>query len=134
MNHKNIYIYIYIYIYIIFLYFIYIYIYIYIYILNHSTSTLPKMISRRILDLPCNKEEFDKVKSVHEAVLKGSGRFSSISFNNSILKTLEEIEIGRLYGSTYHIAKMWKQTLINCSSSSWGNTSHSTTNTIRFWT
>ena len=41
------------------------------------------MISKRISDLSCNKEEFDTVKSVHESVLKDSGHFSSMSYNNS---------------------------------------------------
>ena len=44
---------------------------------------LPKMINKRISDLFCNKEEFDKVKSVYESALKHSGHFSSMSYNNS---------------------------------------------------
>ena len=44
---------------------------------------LPKMINKKISDLSCNKEEFDKVKSVYESTLKDSGHFSSMSHNNS---------------------------------------------------
>ena len=41
------------------------------------------MINKRISDLSCNKEEFDKVKSVHESALKDSGHFSSMSYNSN---------------------------------------------------
>ena len=41
------------------------------------------MINKRISDLSCNKEEFDKIKSVYESALKDSGHFSSMSYNNS---------------------------------------------------
>ena len=44
---------------------------------------LPKMTNKRISDLSCNKEEFNKVTSVYETVLKGSGHCSSMSYNNS---------------------------------------------------
>ena len=67
---------------------------------------LPKVINKRISDLSCNKEEFDKVKPFYESALKDSGHFSPMSYNNSITQTLEEIETGRLYGSTNHMAKM----------------------------
>ena len=53
---------------------------------NHPPTIikqLPKMIKERISDLSCNKDEFDKVKSVYESVLKDSGHFSSMSYNNS---------------------------------------------------
>ena len=40
------------------------------------------MINKEISDLSCNKEEFDKIKSVYESALKDSGQFSSISYNN----------------------------------------------------
>ena len=76
------------------------------------------MINKRISDLSCNKEEFDKVKSVYESV--------DIFYQCliiAVLKTLEEIETGKLYGSIHHIAKMRKQIFVNCSSSLWGNTS-----------
>ena len=48
------------------------------------------------------------------------------------LRTLEEIETERLYGSTHHIAKMWQQILANYSSSLSGSTSPTTANTKRF--
>ena len=41
------------------------------------------MINGRISDLSCNKEEFDKVKSIYESALNDSGHFSSMSYNNS---------------------------------------------------
>ena len=44
---------------------------------------LAKMINMRISDLPCNKEDFDKVKSAYESALKDSGHFSSMSYNNN---------------------------------------------------
>ena len=53
---------------------------------NHPptiTKQLPQMIKERILNLSCNKEEFDKVKSVYESGLKNNGHFSSMSYNNS---------------------------------------------------
>ena len=54
---------------------------------HHYTSTpfLTTNIqsSNRISDLSCNKEEFDKVKSVCESALKDSGHISSMSYNTS---------------------------------------------------
>ena len=47
---------------------------------------------------------------------------------------LEEIKTERLYSSTHHIVKMWKQILISCSSSLWGNTCWKITNIIWFST
>ena len=41
------------------------------------------MINKRISDLSCNKEEFDKVKSVYESALKDNGHFSSMSYNSN---------------------------------------------------
>ena len=37
----------------------------------------------RISDLSCDKEEFDKVKSIYESALKDRGHFSSMPYNNS---------------------------------------------------
>ena len=54
---------------------------------HHYTSTpfLTTNIqsSNRISDLSCNKEEFDKVKSICESALKDSGHISSMSYNTS---------------------------------------------------
>ena len=53
---------------------------------NHPPTfikQLPKMTNKRLSDVSCNKEEFDKVKSVYESALKDSGRFSSMVYNNS---------------------------------------------------
>ena len=41
------------------------------------------MINKRISNLSCNKEEFNKVKSVYESALKDSGHFSSMSYNSN---------------------------------------------------
>ena len=51
------------------------------------------MINKRISDSSCDKEEFNKIKSVNVTVIP---------------KTVEEIETGRLYGSTQHIADILK--------------------------
>ena len=53
---------------------------------NHPPTIikqLPQMIKEGILNLSCNKKEFDKVKSVYESGLKNNGHFSSMSYNNS---------------------------------------------------
>ena len=53
---------------------------------NHPPAIikqLPKMINKRISDLPCNKEEFNKIKSVYKSALRDSRYFSSMSYNNS---------------------------------------------------
>ena len=53
---------------------------------NHPPTIikqLPKMMNKRISDLFCNKEEFDKVRSVYETTLRDSRHFSSMSHNNS---------------------------------------------------
>ena len=65
---------------------------------NHLPTIIKqllKMVNKRISDLSCNKGEFDKVRSVYESALK-----------QILLKTLGEIETGKLYRSTYNIAKM----------------------------
>ena len=56
------------------------------------TKQLPKMINRRISDLSCNMEEFDKVKSAYESALKDSGHFSWMPYNNSNTQTLAKIK------------------------------------------
>ena len=76
---------------------------------NHPPTIikqLPKMINKRISDLSCNKEEFDKVKSVYKSALKDNGHFSSMSYNGSNTQNARRIETGISYGSTHHIAKM----------------------------
>ena len=43
---------------------------------NHSSTLikyLPKMINKRLSDLSCNEEEFNKAKSLYENALKDSG-------------------------------------------------------------
>ena len=47
------------------------------------------MISKRISDLPCNKEEFGKVKSVYQTSPKGQWTFPSISSNNSNIQNAQ---------------------------------------------
>ena len=94
------------------------------------------MTNKRISDLSCNKEEFDKVKSFYESALKDSGHFSSMSYNSNTqnVPRNRNRNITFLYGSTHHIVKIWKKTLVNWSSSLWGNTSPKTANSIRFYT
>ena len=82
---------------------IYVYIYIYIYFpfrklrVQHSTITpfltthqqssnrclKLSLINKKTSDLSRNKEEFGKVKCMHETAIKDSGHFSSTSFSNS---------------------------------------------------
>ena len=53
---------------------------------NHPLTIIKqllKMVNKRILDLSCNKEELETVKYVYKTALKGSGYFSSMSYNNS---------------------------------------------------
>ena len=53
---------------------------------NHPPTIIkqfPKMTNKRISDLSCYKEEYDKVKSVYVSALKDSGQFSSMYYNNS---------------------------------------------------
>ena len=53
---------------------------------NHPPTIikkLPKIINKKISDLSCNKEEFDKFKSVYESALKDSRHFSSMSYNSN---------------------------------------------------
>ena len=53
---------------------------------NHPPTIikqLPKMINKRISNLSCNKEKFDKLKSIYESARKDSGHFLSVSYNNS---------------------------------------------------
>ena len=51
-------------------------------------------------------EECGKVKSVCESAVKDGGHFSQCLVIIAILKTLEEIETGRSYGSAHHKDKM----------------------------
>ena len=41
---------------------------------------LPKMINKRIYDLSCNEEEFNKAKPLYENALKGSGYTTSLKY------------------------------------------------------
>ena len=53
---------------------------------NHPPTIikqLPKMINKRISDLSCNREVFDKDKSVYESALQDNGYFSSMSYNSN---------------------------------------------------
>ena len=81
-----------------------------------------KMINKRISDLSRNKEKFDNVKFVYETDLKDSGHISSMSFNNSNNQNSRRNRNRKvIYALTHHITKMWKQILVNCSSSLWWN-------------
>ena len=53
---------------------------------NHPPTIikqLSKIINKRISKLSCNKEKFDKLKSIYESARKDSGHFLSMSYNNS---------------------------------------------------
>ena len=53
---------------------------------NHPPTIikhLPKMINKMISDLSCNKEEFDKVKSLYESARKDRGHFLLKSYNHN---------------------------------------------------
>ena len=53
---------------------------------NHPHTIITeflKIIHKRISDLSCNKEPFDKIISVYKSALKYSGNYSSMSCNNS---------------------------------------------------
>ena len=67
--------------------------------------------------------ESSKVKSGYETALKDSGHFWSISFSNSNTQKTWKLETGKSNCSTQHIGKMWKQIMVNCSSSLWGSIS-----------
>ena len=52
---------------------------------NHPQSIikeLPEMINRRISDLSCNEQEFDKAKGMYESALKDSGHSPNFHFEN----------------------------------------------------
>jgi len=51
---------------------------------NHPpniTKQLPDSINRRILDISCNEEEFNKAKTTYDDTLKSSGYAASLSYN-----------------------------------------------------
>ena len=56
---------------------------------NHPPSIikdLPKLINRRLSDLSCNKEEFDKAKPLYEKSLHESGYKTSMSYAQTEVK------------------------------------------------
>ena len=56
---------------------------------NHPPSIikdLPKMINKRLSDLSCNKEEFDKAKPLYEKSLHESGYKTSMSYAQTEVK------------------------------------------------
>ena len=56
---------------------------------NHPTSIikdLPKMTNKRLSDLSCNKEEFDKAKPLYEKSLDESGYKTSMSYAQTEVK------------------------------------------------
>ena len=53
---------------------------------NHPLMTLkqlPKMINRRITDLSCNLEEFEKTKSTYETALRDNGYDAPLQYEDS---------------------------------------------------
>ena len=54
---------------------------------NHPTSILkelPKMINKRISDLSCDKEQFEKAKGIYESALSASGFPSNLTFEDNV--------------------------------------------------
>ena len=73
---------------------------------NHPSTIikqLPKMINKKISELSCNKEEFDKVKSGYESALKDSGHFSSMSYNNGNTQNARRKRNRKVYGIRYMV-------------------------------
>ena len=57
---------------------------------NHPPTIikdLPTMINKRLSDLSCNKEEFDKAKPLYEKSLQESGYKTSMSYTQTEVKT-----------------------------------------------
>ena len=51
---------------------------------NHPSTTkkeLPKMINKRLLELSCDKDAFDKAKGIYEKALNDSNFKSTLNFN-----------------------------------------------------
>ena len=65
---------------------------------------------RRISDISCDKEYFDRAAPAYNKGLKFSG-FNEI-FNSRQYPHQEEILIEKLYGSIRHILSMWKPTSV----------------------
>ena len=53
---------------------------------------MPKVINKRISDLTCNKEEFDKIQIIYETAVKHSGHLWSMSLKNSNTQNARRIE------------------------------------------
>ena len=53
---------------------------------------LPKMINKRLSELSCNKDEFDKTKLLYEKSLQESGYKTSISYAQTKVKTNKKSE------------------------------------------
>jgi hypothetical protein len=57
---------------------------------NHPPTIIkqiPEMIGRRISDLSCNKEEFEKAKGMYEAALKNSGYKGKLEYKENTERT-----------------------------------------------
>ena len=63
------------------------------------------MINKRLPDLSCNEEEYEKAKPLYETALTGSGYETSLTYTHTT-----ERELATLYGLTHFIAKMLKPT------------------------
>ena len=80
---------------------------------NHPptiTKHLPAAISRRVLEISCNKEVFEKAKLDYQQALRGSGYTENENVNKK--KNSKE----KSFDSTHHTAKVCRQTLEKLSS------------------
>ena len=83
---------------------------------NHPPSIikdLPKMINKRLSDLSCNKEEFDKAKPLYEKSLHESGYKTPMSYAQTEVKNSRN-RSRNIICLTHHSVKMLKPILENC--------------------
>ena len=71
---------------------------------------LPNMVNKRLSDLSCNEQEFNKAKPLYENALQDNGFNTSIKYAKDEAKSNQTTEIAKLFGSTRPLAKMSKLT------------------------
>ena len=107
---------------------------------NHPpaiTKHLPAAISRRVSEISCNKELFEKAKPDYQQALTASGYTEDLTYtvtteNENVNKKRTEKE--KSFGSTHHTAKVCRQTSEKLSSAYFRNISRKTTNFTKFST
>ena len=78
---------------------------------NHPPKIIkqiPASISRRISDLSCNKEVFERAKPYYDERLKSSG-YREDTPKPKIDQTRGKTEKEKLFGLTHHLVKTFKQ-------------------------